>query len=211
MKIQETKMIQEAIEYFNSKLNAEIPDKEFVLIGNRMVEAMARFLSRYKSKDMRVGIEIRTLDTNHEFLFGMAVDYLPPEGNEEENPGSWNVIASMKEDDIKPTDKKVKYLSYDLQSDMFVQQMREILYNDCDIKVDTKDDFRTLCPAVFEVIYRHFEHIMAKTADETYTVEWSLFSIEATKKDESYDTKVLLENEIKQIVKDDAQAQKIEL
>lgn len=203
-------MIQEAVEFFNGKINAEITEDDFVLICNRLVEAQARFLSRYKSKDMRIGIEIKTLDTNHSFLFGMCADYVAPEGSEEENPGSWNVTASLNEKDIKP-DKKTKYLSYDLQSDLFVQQMREILYNEEDIKFETNEDLRTTCAAVFEVINRHFEHIMAKTADETYSVEWKLFSIDATKKDERYDTKINLQNEIKQIVKDDTAVTKIEL
>lgn len=202
MKIEETKIVQEAIEHFATKLNAELEKDQFPFISSRLLEAQARFLSQYKSKDMRVGIEIRTLDTNNEFLFGMAVDYIAPEGNEEENPGSWNIVASLNESDIKP-DKKVKYLSYDLQSDLFVQQMIEILYNKCEVRIKTKDEFRILCSAVFEVISRHFEHIMAKTADESYSVEWEHFSIEATKKDSSYDTKVNLANEIKQIVKDD--------
>ena len=202
MKIEESKLIQEGVEFFSTKLSSEVPKEELPLVCNKMVEAQTRFLSNYKSKEMRVGIEIRTLDTDHTFLFGMAVDYIPPEGNDEETPGSWNVVASMNEEDIKP-DKKVKYLSYDLQSDLFTQELREILYTKCEVKVETKDDLRILCSGIFEFINRHFEHVMAKTSDDKYAIEFGQFDIEAEKKGDSFTTKVNLSNELKQIVKED--------
>lgn len=202
MKIEDSKLIQEMVEYFSTNLMAEINKEEVGLICNRLVEAQCRFLSQYKSKEMRVGIGIKTLNTDHNFLFGMAVDYIPPEGNDEETPGSWNVVASMNEDDIKP-DKKVKSLSYDLQSDLFTQELQEILFTKCEVRVEKKDELRVLCAGVFEVISRHFSHIMAKTSDEKYSIEFGNFSIEAEKKGDSFTTKVMLSNEMKQIVKDD--------
>lgn len=206
-KFNETKLGADLIGNFVERLNAQLLAEDTQMFFCRLVECGIRFLTKFKSKDTRVAVVFKTLNTDNEFLFGLATDYIAPEeGASEEMPGSWSVVASLKEEDICNAQ-----VVYDLQNSMFCSEMVALMGKFANVKLSRPELFAQIAETVFYTLKSHMEANASKSTDE-YGIDFDVFKINCKKEaDGTFSYEVLLDGDLKRIIKDDTALEQINM
>lgn len=206
-KFNETKLGAELVTKFVERLNAQLLAEDAQMFFCRLVECGIRFLAKFKSKGNRVAVVFKTLDPNNEFLFGLATDYIAPEeGASEEMPGSWGIVASLKEEDIDNSQ-----VVYDLQNAVFCSEMVALMSKFAGVKLSRPDLFAQIAETVFYTLKSHLEATASKSTDE-YGIDFDTFKINCKKEaDGSFSYEVLLDGDLKRIIKDDTALEQINM
>ena len=126
IKINDSSLPQDMVKNFREMLFAQFLPEDAKIFLCRLVECSVRFLSKYKSKDAHVTVKYTTLNTDKTFLFGLAADYIPPEGDAEENPGTWTVSACMNQEFLT-SENAQSNIEYDLLTTSFCNEMIQLL------------------------------------------------------------------------------------
>lgn len=196
-----------------AKMNSLIPASDVKELPIRFIENSIRFLNKFKAKDIHAVIAFRTLDPAHDFIFGLAADYFPPEKNDEEMPGSWAVVASMNEEEILASDKNT--IVYDLQNDLYCTEMQNLMYANGNLVFGAVEDpasqavntFRNIVATMFSVIKTSLTTNMANSKLEEYGYDFDKFTVSISKTPEGNIYTVELGGELKQLIKDDIKLQ----
>lgn len=205
-KFNETSVVGEMVKGFQTDINAILEAEDVLMFTNRYVECMIRFLAFAKAKDVHAVIEIKELNTDKNFLFGLAADYHAPEDESEEMPGNWTVTASMEEADIKETEKNT--IVYDLQNDLFVSKMIAFMKQYAGVEFNETAYLRQMMAETFKVLKQHC-YFNAKNSTEPYELDCGLYTIRTIFENDKFTSDIELGGELKQIIKDDAALENI--
>lgn len=165
---------------------------------------MARYLAKNKSKEQRVAIVIN--DSHNNFIMGVAIDYEPPENEEDEMPGNWEIVASFDSDKILGQPNEIVH---NLQDMMFLNDLRNLIYHHRSIQVADAQALRIMLIMFFSSLLSAVQAGAKNEGNQPYSIKLEDMIVTGQVEDGKVVTSIELQGNIKAIAKDDTSLEDI--
>ena len=206
-KINDTKLPSIMVDEFKRQMFAMLLPEDAKTFLCRFVECTIRYLSKYKAKDIHTAAEYRTLTHENALLFGMGADYIPPETDDEEMPGTWVVSAYMNEN----AEEVQKSFVFDLQNVAFCTEMVGLLGKYAALQLTDPKDFAKVSEVIFFSLKKFMSEMVESSTDD-YVLDCETFTVTGSKNaDNETIFAIDLNENLKQLIKDDSALEKISL
>lgn len=208
IKINDSSLPQDMVKNFREMLFAQFLPEDAKIFLCRLVECSVRFLSKYKSKDAHVTVKYTTLNTDKTFLFGLAADYIPPEGDAEETPGTWTVSACMNQEFLT-SENAQSTIEYDLLTTSFCNEMIQLLGKYANLQLVDPKEFARITEIIFLTLLQFMRKNTLESSEE-FVLDCEAFTVTGTKNAEGEPVfRVDLNEKLKQFIKDDSALEKM--